>query len=95
MAVRWSIGSRRDLARIFTFNTAYSDDHAERIDACLVDAANLIARNPLIGRRIGASNVRERLLSDIQYIVRYRIDTTDDITILNVRHSRENRQERP
>ena len=42
--------------------------------------------------RIFDFNVRERLLADIQYVVRYRIDADDEITILSIRHTRENRE---
>ncbi|WP_426265007.1 type II toxin-antitoxin system RelE/ParE family toxin [Sphingomonas sp. PWP1-2] len=95
MAVRWSAAARSALTRIFEFNAAYSAEYAERIDARLFGAAELIERNPRIGRRIAGTNVRKRSLSDIQYVVRYRIDAAGDITIVNVRHTRENRQERP
>lgn len=95
MAIHWSQAARDDVARIFAFNAAYSEDRAARIDARLVGAALLIERNPLIGRRIAGTNVRERSLGDIQYVVRYRIDVSDEITILGVRHTREQQQELP
>ena len=91
MAVIWSNEARHDVARIFDFNAAYDEDRAAKIDRRLIEAAALIERNPLIGRPVGQSGVRERSLTDIQHVGRYRV-SEDGIEILRVHHTRENRE---
>lgn len=90
MPITWSNAARHDVARIFDFNAAYDLQRAGKIDGRLAEGAERCLRNPLAGRPVTAS-IRERSLRDIQYVVRYRIDAADEITILRIRHRREHR----
>ncbi len=91
MTINWSNAARHDVARIFDFNAVYDPARAVMIDGRLIDGADRCARNPMAGRPIAGTAIRERSLTDIQYVIRYRIDADDEITILEIRHTRENR----
>ena len=98
MTIVWTNDARKDLARIHTFNSSRDPDHAERVDQRLWEVAAFIERDPWIGRPIAGPALRERSLSDIQYVVRYRVENREDdadcdIVILQVRHTRENREQ--
>jgi plasmid stabilization system protein ParE len=91
VAIIWSNASRHDVSRIFDFNASYDVRRAVIIDERLVDGAERCARNPMAGRPIDGTAIRERSLADIQYVLRYRIEANGDITMLGIRHARENR----
>lgn len=91
MAIYWSNAARHDLARIFDFDAAYDVHRAALVDQRLLDAAEMCDRNPMAGRPAAGTAIRERSLTDIQDVLRYRIDANDDISMLAIRHARENK----
>lgn len=88
MAIRWSPAARADLARIFDFNLAFSDERAELVDARLVERADALENTPLVGRPTRMKNVREVSLTDIQYVLRYLIEN-EQVTVLRIHSTRE------
>jgi plasmid stabilization system protein ParE len=89
VAINWSNAARHDVARIFDFNAAYDPRRAATIDGRLAQRAESCALNPMVGRLVVGS-IRDRSLTDNQYVIRYRVDSEDEITILGIGHTREN-----
>jgi len=87
---RWSNAARQDLARIFDLNADYDPARARLIDRRPIDEVARCADRPLTGRPIAGTAVRERPVTDIQYLIRYRVED-DSVTVLGIRHTRENR----
>lgn len=91
MTAEWLAAARADLARIFAFNASRNADHAERVDARLLERADALARNPAMGRPLGQGGLRTLSVVDIQYVILYAL-VEGQVTIFRVYHTREDRK---
>lgn len=92
MTVIWSQTARADLARIFEFNAARSENWAARVDARLIARAEALAHASSGGRSLG-SGFRSASVSDIQYVIVYQLEN-ELVTITSIYSTRENRDYR-
>ena len=88
--VLWTQRAEDDVLRHWLFLAERNVGHAQRVEARLRAAADLIGGVPLIGRRV-VRTTRDLSLPDIQYVMRYRVDE-DAIRILEICHTRQNRE---
>jgi len=86
--VIWSEPAKADLLDAFAFNLARSFDWAARVDLRLVERARSLVRSPHRGRPVPRTDLRRLSVTDIQYVITYRI-LQDSITIVSVQHSRD------
>jgi plasmid stabilization system protein ParE len=86
--VELSAKAETDLARIYDFNLERSVDWAERVNQRLLDRSQALATAPLVGRPYRPAGVRQLSVTDIQYVIDYRLTATV-IEILRFRHTRE------
>lgn len=93
MELEWSAAARADLARIHAFNTGRSESFADRVEARLVKRADSLRARPHQGRLLRNTGLRAISVPDIQYVITYRVDTSN-VLIVEVRSTREDRDER-
>jgi toxin ParE1/3/4 len=92
--LKWSETALADVTRLRRFIEPHSPEAARRVAEALKKGAALLIDHPGIGRRLGGRQDREL---DIPfgkrgYVMRYRLDG-DDIVILKIWHSLENRNQ--
>ncbi len=91
MAVIWfTRGALLDLERLFQFRAQTDPDAARQIET-IEEAIQVLARHPLIGRKV-AEGRRELVISrgKTGYIALYRWwDDLDVVLVLAIRHQRE------
>ncbi|MGQ0512582.1 MAG: type II toxin-antitoxin system RelE/ParE family toxin [Betaproteobacteria bacterium] len=91
--IHFDDGAREDLDRIFDFN--FSRDPATVLDhiGTIIDAVQVLARHPEIGRDTGGSPpLRELVISHggTGYIALYEYSPLDDLVlVVAIRHQRE------
>jgi plasmid stabilization system protein ParE len=86
-----SAGLREDFDRIFDFLFDYVPDHAALHIEAIIDAVDVLASSPLIGRP-AAAGLRELIISHgaSGYLALYRFDPAQDtVFVLAVRSQRE------
>lgn len=93
MRVRWTPRADADVQRLWLFAADRDVDRADRLERELRHRATLLAQFPRLGHPVGDTGLREMSLVNIQCVIRYRV-TDDEVLILRVHHTRENR-ERP
>lgn len=86
--VIWTQPAEDDVLRHWLFMAERSAAHADHVEARLNAAAELLGSFPLIGRPVRRT-IRDISLSDVQYVVRYRVDE-DAVRILGVRSTLQN-----
>lgn len=69
--VVWSATARADPIRIFDFNIERGDARAHHVELRIAEQAEMIGQRPLIGRKTRRKDVRERTITDVQYVLRY------------------------
>jgi plasmid stabilization system protein ParE len=89
--VVWAEAAQADLHRIFTFNLERSVDWALRVDARLCYRGEWLGQFPFAGRRLSGTELRLLSVTDIQYVITYRVDG-HGVTILRIHATRENRE---
>jgi plasmid stabilization system protein ParE len=77
-----------DLIRIYEFNLARSPAWADRVEQRLLERADALPNAPLAGRRVTMDGIRRVSVSDIQYVLDYRIGD-EEIEVLRFQSSRE------
>lgn len=80
--------AEQDLGRIFDFNLTRSVAWADKVERRLLDRANALAANSRSGRPTTKPGVRRLSVTDIQYVIDYRI-FDDAIEILRFQSTRE------
>ncbi|MEI9849627.1 MAG: type II toxin-antitoxin system RelE/ParE family toxin [Sphingomonas sp.] len=78
----------RDLGRIYDFNLGRSVAWADSVERRLPDRASALASNALLGRPITKDGLRRLSVTDIQYVIDYRI-AEEVIEILRFQSTRE------
>lgn len=86
MAVRWTDAAALDLDWIQMWIHADDPDAAERVIFQLIDAVERLAEFPLLGRDGREEGSREWSVPRLPYIIAYRIENDDGLTILRVLH---------
>lgn len=74
----WSFVAERDVVR------------ADRIEDEIRRRCDLLVKFPRLGRPVLNRKARDLSLTDMQYVVRYRIED-DEILVVGVRHTKQNR----
>lgn len=93
LKIDWTSTARADQHRIWMFVAEYNVSRADRIEAPLEARIATLAGVPEQGRPV-AGEMRQLSIPDIQLVVRYRIVEREDVVkILQVWHTRENREE--
>ena len=91
--VRYTRASREDLKRLYGFLLEQDRASAEQALATIEKAVALIAQFPFSCRKAAADNplLRELLVSfgSAGYVLLYELEDADTVTILAVRHQRE------
>lgn len=91
--VRYTRASREDLKRLYCFLLERDRASAEQAFAAIEKAVALIAQFPFSCRKAVADNplLREFLIpfGSAGYVLLYEIEDADTVTILAVRHQRE------
>jgi plasmid stabilization system protein ParE len=91
--VRYASAARDDLKRLYGFLLEQDIGAAQRALSAIVKGAELLQQFPFTCRKVDADNplLRELLVSfgNSGYILLYEIDDEHTITILAVRHQRE------
>ncbi|MBM3367003.1 MAG: type II toxin-antitoxin system RelE/ParE family toxin [Betaproteobacteria bacterium] len=91
MALRWTIGARADLLRLYEFQAPVNPVAATQISTTLVGHAKRIPERPRLGARLRAFEDREvRRILVGAYEIRYEL-TGQDVLILRIFHTREDR----
>lgn len=91
--VRWLKKSQDDLERLYDFIAEYSSDAADKALRTLIDAGNSLSEFPEKGRPWPAEiGFRELIVQfgSRGYVIRYHYQD-DDITIIRIWHTLENR----
>jgi plasmid stabilization system protein ParE len=89
--VYWAEPAQADLRRIFSFNLERSAEWALRVDGRLHERGEWLGRFPYGGRPTRGSELRLLSVTDIQYVITYRVDGRR-VTILRIHATRENRE---
>lgn len=71
--LEWSRVAQRDLFAAWEFIARDNLPAADRVAAALLDAAELIATQPFIGKRGGVKNTRELVVADTHFVIVYRV----------------------
>ncbi len=91
--VRYAPAARDDLKRLYGFLVEENTEAARRALAAIIKGTELLRQFPFTCRKVDADNplLRELLVSfgDSGYVLQYEIDDDQTITILAVRHQRE------
>ncbi|MDP9734893.1 UNVERIFIED_ORG: addiction module RelE/StbE family toxin [Rhizobium sp. SORGH_AS260] len=86
--IRWTVRALRRLDEIGAYIEQDDPDAAARVVARLVASVDMLAEMPAAGRIGRIANTREVVLSDIPYIIPYRV--RQDIEIITVMHASQN-----
>ena len=84
--VRWTIRALRRLDQIGAFIAKDNPNAAARVVARIVSAADSLAEQPAMGRVGRIRGTRELVLTDIPYLVPYRV-VGREIEIITVMHA--------
>lgn len=90
--VSWSARAKRAHARIYTFIAEHDPQAALRVGKRILNAGEALGKHPT-GRKSQVPRTYEKSLTDIHYILHYRIErraSEDRIVILDIVHSRRN-----
>jgi plasmid stabilization system protein ParE len=95
--VRYTAGARQDLNRLYDFlldqaTTVEELDLAERALAAITEGIERLSRSPFIYRKAGADPFLRELIipfGHTGYVALFEIDDASTVTILAVRHQRE------
>lgn len=95
MRIKWSRRARADQQRIWLFLVERSEAYADRVETLVEERVKGLSRFPHLGRLIPGTSARRLSITEVQYIVDYQIESTEEdmIRILRVRSTRENRDE--
>lgn len=85
MKLVWFAGAVRDLERIASHIHNDNPDAAARVELCLRAAVEHLERFPRAGRRTRQPDVREVVVLQYPYTIRYRI-ADEQIQILRIFH---------
>lgn len=83
--IRWTVRALRRLDETGAYIEQDDPDAAARVVARLVASVDMLAEVPAAGRIGRIANTREVVLSDIPYIIPYRV--RQDIEIITVMHA--------
>lgn len=89
--LRWTPEAIDDLDRIDLFNRHRSDSWAARVERRIVARARGLATAPFQGRAANTDGVRLLSITDIQYIITYRIEDSA-LWIVRIHQAREDRE---
>ena len=95
--VRYSASARNDLKRLYAYlldraNSVEDLDRAERALGTIISSVDSLGRSPFIYRKAGPSPFLRELLipfGDSGYVALFEIEDASTVTILAVRHQRE------
>lgn len=88
----WSRPAQYDLGHIDQFLAEFDLAYAARVGRAAVKAATWLTENPRIGPFVEDSDIRKWRVPTTDYLLLYR-EMPDGITIMRVRHARENWRE--
>lgn len=88
MRVELSAFAEDDLTRVAEFNVMRGERCAEQVQERLLERCERLAITPEIGRPIKPVGTRRLSVTDIQYVIDYRVSKAG-IEILRFQHSRE------
>ena len=88
MRVEFRAEAEDDLARIYEFNMERSVGWADKVEQRLLERAGALVTASKAGRAITKAGIRRLSVTDIQYVIDYRLTDTA-IEILRFQHSRE------
>ncbi|MDO5897277.1 type II toxin-antitoxin system RelE/ParE family toxin [Agrobacterium sp. Azo12] len=83
--IRWTVRALRRLDEIGSYIEQDDPDAAARVVARIVASVDMLAEMPAAGRIGRIASTREVVLSDIPYIIPYRV--RQDIEIITVMHA--------
>jgi addiction module RelE/StbE family toxin len=83
--IRWTVRALRRLDEIGAYIQNDDPDAAARVVARLVVSVDMLAELPAAGRIGRITGTREVVLSDVPYIIAYRV--RQDIEIITVMHA--------
>jgi addiction module RelE/StbE family toxin len=83
--IRWTLRALRRLDEIGAHIEQDNPAAAARVISRIVSAADMLVEQPVIGRVGRIKGTREAVLSDISYIIAYRVGR--DIEILTIIHT--------
>jgi plasmid stabilization system protein ParE len=89
--VDWAAAAQADLRRIFIFNLERNLEWALRVDSRLWDRGEWLGQFPYAGRPHQGTELRLLSVTDIQYVITYRVDG-HHVTVLRIHATRENRE---
>jgi addiction module RelE/StbE family toxin len=90
--IRWTVRALRRLDQIGAYIEKDDPDAAARVVARLLASVDMLAEFPAAGRIGRITGTREIVLSDIPYVIPYRV--RHDIEILTVMHASQRWPER-
>lgn len=88
MRVDWARRATEDVQRLWLFLADRDPGYADRVEARLREAADLVGKLPRIGRPGATPDTRLWSVIDVQYVLEYRIDD-DRVLIARVRSTRQ------
>ncbi len=84
--LRWTPRALRRLESVWAFIAPENPAAADRTMQRIVDAAEILAAHPAMGRPGRIMGTRELVLADTPYLIAYRVSETE-IAILTVLHA--------
>jgi plasmid stabilization system protein ParE len=93
MALKWSPAALDDIERLVAFLDHHSVAAGNQAAELILQAARRLLQTPNIGRPLDNSEMRDWFapFGASAYVLRYRIDSKNDVFIIRVWHSREDR----
>ena len=84
MMVRYRARALEDIASIYDRLAMHGREIAERVEAAVLAATDLLGERPMLGVMTDYANVRRWPMPDFRYAIFYRISTHGYIDVLRV-----------
>lgn len=93
--IKWLPEAVTDLHRLYSFLQEHDQDAADNAAGRILEAIKLLKTSPRVGRPMLDDDVERRELfmpfGAGSYVIRYRFENNDNVVIIRIWHSKENR----
>jgi len=93
--IKWLSEAVTDLHRLHSFLKEHDQKVADNAAGRILDGINLLKATPRLGRPMSNDDVERRELfmsfGAGSYVIRYRFENNDNVVIIRIWHSKENR----
>ncbi len=92
--IKWLPEAIQDFERLYYFLLDKNAEAASKAASNIINGSNLLKSSPRVGRPMPDDGDRRELFIAFgagAYVIRYKLETKDTVTIIRIWHSRENR----